>query len=176
MEQKIVDPKTGKEVKKGEHGELCVKGPNVMLGYLNRPKETAETIDKDGFLHTGDIGYLDSNDCLYIVDRLKELIKVKGLQVPPAELEDLLLSHPSIADCAVIGVPDPKTGETPKAFVVKRDIMLNEKEVYDYVASRMAPYKHLKGGVQFVESIPRSPAGKILRRELRDAEKAKSKI
>ncbi|KAI6221506.1 4-coumarate--CoA ligase 3 [Aphelenchoides besseyi] len=168
MEQMIVDVKTGKELTKpGERGEIVVRGPNIMLGYLNRPKETAATI-RNGWLHTGDIGYVDEQGLLYIVDRLKELIKVKGLQVPPAELEDLLLSHPRIADAAVIGVKDEKAGELPKAFVVRKDESLTEKEVFDFVAERVAHYKQLKGGVQFLQTIPRSAAGKILKIELKE--------
>lgn len=154
-----------------------------MLGYLNRPNETAQMIDKDGWLHTGDIAYLDESNLLYVVDRLKELIKVKGLQVAPAELEDILLSHPSIADCAVIGISDARTGESPRAYVVKKEERLTERDVFNFVAGgqrrhpsinvlfseKVAPYKQLKGGVRFISTIPRSPAGKILRRELRDS-------
>ncbi|KAI6193942.1 4-coumarate--CoA ligase 3 [Aphelenchoides besseyi] len=170
MQQMIIDVKTGKELTKpGERGEIVVRGPNIMLGYLNRPKETAATI-RNGWLHTGDIGYVDEQGLLYIVDRLKELIKVKGLQVPPAELEDLLLSHPRIADAAVIGVKDEKAGELPKAFVVRKDESLTEKEVFDFVAERVAHYKQLKGGIHFLQTIPRSAAGKILRKDLRDQE------
>ncbi|KAI6179226.1 4-coumarate--CoA ligase 3 [Aphelenchoides besseyi] len=170
MQQMIIDVKTGKELTKpGERGEIVVRGPNIMLGYLNRPKETAATI-RNGWLHTGDIGYVDEQGLLYIVDRLKELIKVKGLQVPPAELEDLLLSHPRIADAAVIGVKDEKAGELPKAFVVRKDESLTEKEVFDFVAERVAHYKQLKGGIHFLQTIPRSAAGKILKKDLRDQE------
>lgn len=133
---KIVDIKTNKELGEGERGELCVRGPNIMIGYLNNPKATAETIDKDGWLHTGDIGFVDENRCLYIVDRLKELIKVRGYQVAPAELEDLLLSHPQIADCAVVGVQDEKAGELPKGFIVRKDNNLTKTQVFDYVAGK----------------------------------------
>jgi acyl-CoA synthetase (AMP-forming)/AMP-acid ligase II len=124
---------------------------------------------------SGDIGFLDDNGHLHIVDRLKELIKYKGFQVPPAELEDLLLSHPKIVDCAVIGVPDKEAGELPKAFVVRSDNTLSEEDVKEYVKERSVHYKHLRGGVEFLSQIPKSQAGKILRRKLRDME-AKSKI
>lgn len=133
LEQKIVSLETGEEVADGERGEICVRGPTVMLGYLNRPEATAETIDAEGWLHTGDIGYLDKDGDLFIVDRLKELIKVKGLQVPPAELEDLLLSHPRVRDAAVIGVPDAAAGELPRAYVVRADHDLREEDVDEYV-------------------------------------------
>ncbi|CAI4227493.1 unnamed protein product [Auanema sp. JU1783] len=173
FEQKIIDPATGKTLNQGERGEICVRGPTVMKGYLNRKAATEETIDKEGWLHTGDIGYVDQKGQTFIVDRLKELIKVKGLQVPPAELEDLLLSHPSIKDAAVIGIPDGRTGEKPKAFVVRSDPRLTEREVQKFVESKVSSYKYLTGGVEFIEEIPKSAAGKILRRFLRDR---KSKI
>ncbi|CAD6191621.1 unnamed protein product [Caenorhabditis auriculariae] len=167
MEMKIVDPGTHKEQKQGQRGEICVRGPTVMLGYLGRPEATASTII-NGWLHTGDIGYVDSKGNLFIVDRLKELIKVKGLQVAPAELEDLLLSHPRIRDCAVIGIPDANAGEVPKAFVVRADDKLSEEEVKAFVKSKVSAYKQLAGGVEFINEIPKSAAGKILRRFLRD--------
>ncbi|KAI6184539.1 AMP-binding enzyme [Aphelenchoides bicaudatus] len=167
MEEKIVDVVNKKELPRGQTGEICVRGPNVMLGYLNRPKATAETLDTDGWLYTGDIGYLDENNCLYIVDRLKELIKVKGLQVAPAELEAVLLTHPLVGDCAVIGISDAKTGEAPKAFIVKKSKDLTAESIHQFLKGKVAEYKQLKA-IEFVQAIPRSPSGKILRRELRD--------
>ncbi|TKR73802.1 hypothetical protein L596_021070 [Steinernema carpocapsae] len=168
LEMMVVDIETKKEVKEGEKGELWIRGPTVMMGYLNRPQATADTIDDDGWLHTGDIGYVDNDGFLYVVDRLKELIKVKGLQVPPAELEDLLLTHPQIADAGVVGIPDDRDGEHPLAFVVTKNENLTEKEVQDFVKERAAKYKQLLGGVVFIRQIPKSPAGKILRRYLKD--------
>ncbi|KAK0427348.1 hypothetical protein QR680_010180 [Steinernema hermaphroditum] len=168
MEMRIIDPQTGKDLERNQRGEVCLRGGTVMVGYLNRPQATAQTIDDEGWLHTGDVGYVDDDGYTFIVDRLKELIKVKGYQVPPAELEDLLLTHPSIKDCAVIGVPDEASGEIPMAFVVRKDEAVNEKEVMDFVKERVSHYKQLKGGVQFIREIPKSPSGKILRRFLRD--------
>uniref|UniRef100_A0A915DNB9 Uncharacterized protein n=1 Tax=Ditylenchus dipsaci TaxID=166011 RepID=A0A915DNB9_9BILA len=164
--------------RKGMPGELHYRGPTIMMGYFNRPEATAETIDSEGWMKTGDVGYLDKDNFLYIIDRRKELIKVKGFQVAPAELEDVLLSHPNIKDCAVIGVPDRFSGELPKAYVVKANENLNEQEVLDFIKDKLAYYKHLKGGVEFIEEIPKSPAGKILRRFLRDmhCQKNKSKL
>ncbi|MCY4272867.1 MAG: AMP-binding protein, partial [bacterium] len=139
----------------------------VMKGYLNNPEATAETIDQDGWLHTGDIARIDDDGHVYVVDRLKELIKVKGFQVPPAELEALLLEHPEIADAAVVGRPDPESGEVPLAFVVAGpDSSLDAQAVRAYVADHLATYKHL-GEVRFTDAIPKSASGKILRRELR---------
>ncbi|TKR73803.1 hypothetical protein L596_021071 [Steinernema carpocapsae] len=172
LEQKIRDPKTGKDLGIGERGEVCIRGPTIMMGYLNRPQATAEMIDDQGWLRTGDIGYVDKDGYLFIVDRLKELIKVKGLQVPPAELEDLLFTHSKIEDAAVIGVPDEKDGEHPMAFVVRSEESLTEKEVLDYVKERVSHYKQLKGGVVFIREIPKAPSGKILRRFLRDEAEA----
>jgi acyl-CoA synthetase (AMP-forming)/AMP-acid ligase II len=172
-ETKIVDPDTGAEVEVPETGrsapgELWFKGPNVMAGYLGNEKATAETIDAEGFLHTGDLACADATGCIFIVDRLKELIKYKGYQVPPAELEALLLSHPDIADAAVVGVIDTESGEeVPKAFVVKQsDAALNGAEVMEFVAGQVAPYKKVRQ-VEFIDAVPKSASGKILRKDLR---------
>ena len=163
-ECKIVNLETGKELGPNEEGEVCVRGPQVMKGYLNRPEATAATIDADGWLHTGDIGYADNDGHFYIVDRAKELIKYKGFQVAPAELEALLLTHPDVADAAVIPCPDDDCGEVPKAYVVLKGKATAE-ELMSYVADRVAPYKKIRG-VEFIEKIPKSPSGKILRRVL----------
>uniref|UniRef100_A0A0K0ES46 4-coumarate--CoA ligase 1-like n=1 Tax=Strongyloides stercoralis TaxID=6248 RepID=A0A0K0ES46_STRER len=176
LEMKIIDSETGKEQSIGEKGEICLRGPTIMLGYYKKQHETDEMIDHNGWLKTGDIGFVDKYNNLFIVDRIKELIKVKGLQVAPAELEDILLSHPKVHDCAVIGIPDSDAGELPKAFVVRNDKTLNEKEIYDYVANKVAHYKHLKGGIEFIDEIPKSLAGKILRKVLRDKVQQKNKI
>ena len=128
---------------------------------------TKASITEDGWFRTGDIGYFDEEGCFYITDRLKELIKVKGLQVAPAELEALLQNHPKIADAAVIGIPNERHGEAPKAFVVKKDPTVTEDEIVDYVAGKVAKHKHLVGGVEFIDAVPKSPSGKILRRMLR---------
>jgi len=179
QEAKIVDPETGKELGYDEEGELWLRGPNVMKGYLNRPEATAETIDKDGFLHTGDIAKVNRDNYFFITDRLKELIKVKGLQVAPAELEAVLLTHPAVADAAVIGVPEERAGEVPKAFVVLKPGQKQSKETSDsiiaFLGGKLAPHKQLRGGVEFMEAIPKAASGKILRRILRDQEKEKQK-
>ncbi|WP_406293135.1 4-coumarate--CoA ligase family protein [Embleya sp. NBC_00888] len=172
---KIVDPETGIEVAlpadgRSAPGELWVKGPNVMAGYLGNAAATRATIDADGYLHTGDIAVVDADSRVYIVDRLKELIKYKGYQVPPAELEAVLLSHPLIADAAVIGVPDESGEEVPKAFVVRGPTgsQLSEHAVMCFVADRVAPHKKVRR-VEFIDAIPKSAAGKILRKDLRAA-------
>ncbi|WP_197373830.1 4-coumarate--CoA ligase family protein [Mycolicibacterium baixiangningiae] len=172
-ESRLTDPETGAEIDvptsgMSATGELWFRGPNVMAGYLNNEKATRETIDDDGWLHTGDLAQVDAHGCVYIVDRLKELIKYKGYQVPPAELEAVLLSHDAIADAAVIGVVDTESGEeVPKAFVVRQtDASLTEAEVMDFVAGQVAPYKKVRK-VEFIDAIPKSAAGKILRKDLR---------
>jgi len=165
-EARIVDPETGLDRAAGAEGELWVRGPQVMPGYLNNPEATARTITPDGWLRTGDLGRVDADGHLWLVDRVKELIKVKGFQVAPAELEGLLLGHPGISDAAVIGRPDEDAGEVPVAFVVRRDPDLTEAAVAAHVAAAVAPYKTLRA-VVFVEAIPKSPSGKILRRLLR---------
>jgi len=165
---KIIEPATGEALGLDADGEIWVRGPQVMKGYLNNDKATAETIDADGWLHTGDIGHIDSDGHLFVVDRLKELIKYKGFQVPPAELEALLLTHPAVADAAVIGLPDEEAGEIPAAYVVlKADHDVTDEDVKAFVAERTATYKHLRK-VTFVDAIPKSASGKILRRLLRE--------
>ncbi|KAL7044572.1 hypothetical protein ACKWTF_001977 [Chironomus riparius] len=165
---KVINEK-GNSLGPNQRGELCFKGLRIMKGYLNNPKATAETIDKDGWLHTGDIAYYDEDKQFYIVDRLKELIKYKAFQVAPAELEGLLLSNPKIKDAGVIGIHDELAGELPFAFVVKQPgADLIEQEVNDFVAENASNAKWLRGGVKFVDEIPKNPSGKILRRELRE--------
>ena len=167
MEVKVIATESGENLTVGQEGEVLVRGPNVMKGYLNLPDATKASITEDGWFRTGDIGYFDEEGCFYITDRLKELIKVKGLQVAPAELEALLQNHPKIADAAVIGIPNERLGEAPKAFVVKKDPTVTEDEIVNYVAGKVAKHKHLVGGVEFIDVVPKSPSGKILRRMLR---------
>jgi acyl-CoA synthetase (AMP-forming)/AMP-acid ligase II len=167
-EIRIVDTDSGEDRGVGEEGELWVRGPQVMLGYLNNESATRDTVDDDGWLHTGDVAVVDEFHHVSIVDRVKELIKYKGFQVPPAELEALLVAHPKVADVAVIGVADDEAGEIPKAFVVPQpgtDLTL--EEIQAYVGEHVASYKQIRT-VAFVDEIPKSPSGKILRRVLRD--------
>jgi len=168
---KIIDPVAGGPLGVLEEGEICIRGPQVMRGYLNNPEATAKMIDAEGWLHTGDIGYVDDDGYLFIVDRLKELIKYKGMQVAPAELEGLLLTHPAIADAAVIPVPDEEAGEVPKAFVVlKAGQTLSAEDVMTFIGGKVAPHKKIRR-VAFVNEIPKSASGKILRRILRERER-----
>ncbi len=167
-EARLIDPETEEDVAEGEEGEIWVRGPQVMKGYLNNPKATAETLLEDGWLRTGDIARIDENGFTFIVDRLKELIKYKGYQVPPAELEAVLVSHPKVRDAGVIGVPMDDGGEAPKAFVVA-DGEVDADELMAYVAKHVAPYKKVRE-IEFVDEIPKSASGKILRRVLRDRE------
>ncbi|KAL5724699.1 4-coumarate--CoA ligase [Ranunculus cassubicifolius] len=167
-ELKIVDPETGLSLKYNQPGEICIRGPQIMKGYLNDPEATASTVDVEGWLHTGDIGYVDDEDEVFIVDRVKELIKFKGFQVPPAEIEALLVGHPSIADAAVVSRNDVEAGEVPVAFVVRSndDFEFTEESVKEFIAKQVVFYKRLHN-VYFIHAIPRSPAGKILRKDLR---------
>jgi acyl-CoA synthetase (AMP-forming)/AMP-acid ligase II len=168
-ECRIVDVGSGEDVAEGEPGELLIRGPQVMKGYLNNPQATALTIDPDGWLHTGDIATVDEHGAVRIVDRIKELIKYKGYQIAPAELEALLLTHPAIIDAAVIGLPDEEAGEVPKAFVVASE-PITPDDVTQFVAERVAPYKKVRA-VEIIDEIPKSPAGKILRRVLIERER-----
>ncbi|MEM7095967.1 MAG: 4-coumarate--CoA ligase family protein [Actinomycetota bacterium] len=167
-ECRIVDAE-GNDLGIDEDGELWVRGPQVMKGYLNNDEATADTIDEDGWLHTGDVAHFDEDGYIFIVDRIKELIKYKGFQVPPAELEGLLLTHPGIADAAVIGIPDDEAGELPKAFVqLQPGVELSEDEIKQFIADQVATYKQIRL-LEFIDQVPKSASGKILRRELRDA-------
>lgn len=165
----------GTEANVGESGEVLARGPQVVMGYLNNPEATANTFDADGWLHTGDQGYIDEEGMIYINDRIKELIKVKGIGVAPAELEDLLLGHELVEDVAVMGIPDDYSGEIPKAYVkVKQGVRTNEKtarELMKYVTDKKVRYKWIKE-ISFIEEIPKSASGKILRRVLRDKERS----
>jgi acyl-CoA synthetase (AMP-forming)/AMP-acid ligase II len=168
-EAMIIDTNTEEALGPNQEGEVLIRGAQVMKGYLNNPEATAETLDQEGWLHTGDIGYVDEDGYFYIVDRVKELIKYKGYQVAPAELEALLLTHPSIADAAVIPSPDEEAGEVPKAFIVtKGDV--SAAEIMEFVASNVAPTKKVRR-VEFVDEIPKSASGKILRRVLVERER-----
>ena len=171
-ECRIVDVATDQDVGAGEPGELCIRGPQVMKGYLNNPQATANAIDADGWFHSGDVARLDEDGSLWIVDRIKELIKYKGYQIAPAELEALLLTHPAIADAAVIPVRDEEAGEIPKAFVVATE-PITADDVTRFVAERVAPYKKVRAA-EIVDEIPKSPSGKILRRVLIDRERERA--
>ncbi|HEY4033464.1 MAG TPA: AMP-binding protein, partial [Ktedonobacteraceae bacterium] len=166
-EQKIVDPETGKrELPVGEDGELIIRGPQVMKGYWKAPEETAHAL-RDGWLYTGDIGHIDADGYTYIVDRKKEMIKYKGFSVAPAELEALLLEHPAIMDAAVIGIPDDEAGEIIKGFVVlRKGHSVSSEEILAFTNGKLAGYKRLRF-IEFIDAIPKTASGKILRRDLK---------
>ncbi|WP_405537486.1 AMP-binding protein [Streptomyces sp. NBC_00075] len=171
---RLVDPFTGQDVAEGEPGEVWIRGPQVMKGYFGRPEDTDATVDAEGWLHTGDIGRVDEGGNWFIVDRVKELIKYKGYQVAPAELEAILVQHPGIADAAVIGVSDEEGNEIPKAFVVPMTgVPISAAEVMAHVGGQVAPYKRIRR-VEFIEAVPKAASGKILRRQLREREPARS--
>ncbi|KDE76381.1 acyl-CoA synthetase [Aspergillus oryzae 100-8] len=180
-EVKILNTQNGKELGYGEEGEILARGPQVVMGYLGNEKATRETFDSDGWLHTGDVGYMDQEGFLVITDRIKEMIKVKGIGVSPAELEDLLLGHPEVDDAAVTSVPDDYSGEKPKAYVVvnaaaKSRLATGDavksvgRELIEYVKAKKVRHKWIVE-VEFMDEIPKSPSGKILRRVLRDRER-----
>ncbi|KAL3919452.1 MAG: hypothetical protein SGILL_003748 [Bacillariaceae sp.] len=176
---KILD-EHGKTLGPNEPGELCIKGPQVMMGYLDDPDKTRECLSSSGWLRTGDVAYYDEEGYFFITDRIKELIKVRGFQVAPAELEELLLGHEMVSDVAVIQIPDEDAGELPRAYIVlKPDCGKShdeiEKHIYEWVKEQVAPYKRLDGGIVFIEEVPKSASGKILRRVLRDELEAQTK-
>jgi 4-coumarate--CoA ligase len=160
-----------------EHrGELWCRGPNVMKGYWRNPTATKNTFSPEGerWLRTGDVAYVDVDNSFYIIDRIKELIKVKANQVAPAELEALILEHPDVADVAVIGIPTPEGDEKPRAFVMRQaNAKVTEEEIFNYVKERAVRYKWLTAGVEWVDLVPKNPSGKILRRQLRERSKVK---
>ncbi|MGI8922418.1 MAG: AMP-binding protein, partial [Solirubrobacteraceae bacterium] len=170
-ECRLVDPESGEDVADGERGELWIRGPQVMKGYLNNDEATAAPVDPEGWLHTGDVGVRDADDHYEIVDRLKELIKYKGFQVAPAELEALIINHPDVADVAVIGVPDEEAGELPKAYVVPSGEDLDQEALMGWIGEQVSPQKKIRL-IEEIEEIPKSPSGKILRRVLKDRERA----
>jgi acyl-CoA synthetase (AMP-forming)/AMP-acid ligase II len=171
VECRLVDPDTGEDVHPGERGELWMRSPKVMQGYLNNPQATAAMIDQDGWLRSGDIAVVDEDGWFTIVGRIKEIIKYKGFQVFPIELEMILIDHPQVADCAVIGVPDEEAGEVPKAFVVPAGDELDPESLIHLVAEHVAPHKRIRA-VEIVEEIPKSPSGRILRRVLEEGQRA----
>ena len=167
-ESRVVDPETGEDQDIGGRGELWVRGPQVMTGYLNNPDATAETIDAEGWLHTGDVAIIDEHQHMTIVDRMKELIKFKGFQVAPAELEALLITHPKVADVAVIGIPDDEAGELPKAFVTQTPgETVTLEEIQALVSEHLVSYKQIQV-LEVIDTIPKSASGKILRKDLRN--------
>lgn len=176
LQATIIDPETMKSLPAGQVGELWMKGPSIMKGYWHRPDATASTIVQGGWLRTGDMAKITSDGHFWIIDRLKELIKYKGLQVAPAELEETLITHPEILDAAVLGIPDEAAGELPRAYVMlKPESKLTEEDVKKYVAQKLAPHKQLRGGVIFTQAIPKSASGKILRRVLKEQDAAARK-
>jgi len=173
VQAKIISPEKKEELDINQVGELCFRCPNVMRGY-NKRSVAENIIDNDGFLHTGDLGYIDKDGYVFIVDRIKEVIKCKGFQVPPAELEAIILQHPKVADAAVVGKPDPYAGEIPYAYVVlKPNQSVEASEIMEFVVPKVVHYKKLCG-VSFIDQIPKSVSGKILRRVLRDKLKAET--
>jgi len=166
IDWKVICLESGDALGPNTRGEICTRGPQVMKGYLNNSEATDNCL-KDGWLQSGDLGYYDEEGCIFVVDRLKELIKYKGFQVAPAELEDALLSHHGISDSCVIGIPDQRAGQLPRAYVIKaKDSDVNEEEINAFMGERFADHKQLRGGVVFVDLIPKSASGKLLRRKL----------
>lgn len=173
-EAKVIDLTSGQELEVGQTGEILARGPQIAMGYLDNPVASAETFDRDGFFHTGDVGHIDAEGLFHIEDRIKEMIKVKGLQVPPAELEDLLLGHADVEDCAVLGIPDEYAGERPKAYVVLKKGASPSEEVgrrlLAFVKERKVRYKWIVE-IEFSDQVPKSPTGKLLRRILKVKDK-----
>ncbi|KAJ9585916.1 hypothetical protein L9F63_020424 [Diploptera punctata] len=175
-EIKVTDVDSGVNLPPGKVGEICIRAPQVMKGYFNKPEETEQTIKDGGWLHTGDLGHYDQEGCFYVVDRLKELIKVKGFQVTssfaPAELEEVLRRNPDVLDAAGLrcdrGGPDKRSGEIPKAFIVPKHSNVSPEDIQNFVSQKVSSHKQLKGGIEFIDSIPKNASGKILRRKLRE--------
>jgi long-chain acyl-CoA synthetase len=156
----------GKDLGLDEVGEICIRGPQVMSGYWNRPEETANVFTADGFFKSGDMGFMDENGFVKIVDRKKDMILVSGFNVYPNEIEEVVAGHPGVLEVAAVGVPDEKSGEVPKLFIVKKDPALSEQDIYDYCKDKLTGYKRPKQ-IEFRDELPKTNVGKILRRELR---------
>lgn len=175
---KVISLDDGRELGPGETGEICAKGPQIAMGYLNNPTATAETF-QNGFFHTGDVGNLDEEGVFRIEDRIKEMIKVKGQQVPPAELEDLLLGHDLVEDCAVLGIQDMYAGERPKAYIVPKQGIEPSKALgftlLNFVKAKKVRYKWIVE-IEFTETIPKSPTGKLLRRVLKAQDRETNRV
>ncbi|XP_022817593.1 4-coumarate--CoA ligase 1-like [Spodoptera litura] len=179
VKAKVVDIDTRKRLGPNENGEICLKGPLIMKGYYGNAEATRDVFDEEGYLKTGDVGYYDKDGCFFIVDRLKELIKYKGHQVAPAAVESVVLEHPGVAECGVVGAPDEAVGELATAFVVKKPgATVTEKELLEFTTSRLSSVSRLHGGIIFIEEIPKNPSGKILRRALKQKllDRQKSKL
>jgi acyl-CoA synthetase (AMP-forming)/AMP-acid ligase II len=172
VECRVVDPDTGLDLGPGEPGELLVRTPGAMSGYLNNAEATSTTISPDGWVRTGDIVTVDRNGWYYVTDRIKELIKYKGFQVAPAELEGILVTHPAVADAAVVPSPDPAAGEVPKAFVVLAG-PATPAELLDWLSERVAAYKRVRR-IEIIDQIPKSPSGKVLRRLLVERDRGRT--
>lgn len=158
----------GKDVPLGQPGEICIRGPQVMAGYWNRPDETANVMSADGYFKSGDVGVMDERGYVKIVDRKKDMILVSGFNVYPNEIEQVVNMHPGVLECAVVGVPDERSGEAVKLFAVKRDPSLSEEDLGAYCKDNFTAYKRPKY-IEFREELPKTNVGKILRRELRGA-------
>jgi long-chain acyl-CoA synthetase len=168
VEMKTVDPVTGEDCAPGEVGEIWTRSGQNSLGYWNKPEDTAAVFATDGWLHTGDAGYIDKDGYVFLTDRVKDMIVSGGENVYPIEVESALSEHPEVADVAVIGVPDQKWGETVKAIVVRREgSTLTEDELLSWAKERVAGFKRPRS-VDFAEELPRNPTGKLLKRVLRD--------
>ena len=167
----VIRDDEGKDLPLGETGEICISGPQVMAGYWQRPEETAQVIMKDGFLRTGDIGYMDERGFVRIVDRKKDMILVSGFNVFPNEVEQVVAMLPGVLECAVIGVPDEHSGEVVKLFVVKKDPALTEAQIHEHCKKELTNYKRPKH-IEFRAELPKTNVGKILRRALRDEKAA----
>eukprot|EP00092_Neocalanus_flemingeri_P018391 GFUD01019904.1.p1 GENE.GFUD01019904.1~~GFUD01019904.1.p1 ORF type:complete len:566 (-),score=147.84 GFUD01019904.1:456-2153(-) len=164
---KVVDLDSNKALGPNQSGELFIKGPHVMAGYFQNKEATEESFE-DGWFRTGDVVYYDEEGYVYIVDRIKDMIKVKGYQVSPTELEDVIRTVPGVTDVAVIGIKDEKAGEVPKAFIVRASEDVNEEQIHQFLKDKLAKYKQLMGGIIFLQELPKSPTGKVLRKELRN--------
>ncbi|CAD5227990.1 unnamed protein product [Bursaphelenchus okinawaensis] len=163
-----INSETNAELGINEIGDIQIKVPSCSPGYINNPEANKDLYTSDGFLDIGDVGYIDAKGFLYLVDRKKEMLKVGGRQASPSELEDILMTHPLVQDCAIVGMPDPLTDQRITGFVVRRDHSLTEEECLTLVNSKVSEFKQITGGIHFMDAIPRNPNGKIMRRKIKE--------